>query len=285
MKAKKLKNIKLNEISLVTSPANKQSFHFFKEKNMDELLKAYAELTGVEYTEEEIEVLKAISEENSTGITESISLLAGYKADMPEDMQKAVITLAGYATGKIPVSKSITDDEKEAIDYLEKNKDAFEEFEKAGKKLSKDTSAKITKAVEIAKKTVEDVAKISETLSPLLELETEKNEKVIDEKIDEDAVVEKTEDEIIVEPEKDSGNDEVIAKQVELEKTLIELQKSLTAKDSTISELTEKVEKLGKTIAPKQSLDTAEKTEDKNTSKFPSLMGIFQKNQDALDGM
>ena len=291
MKAKKLKDIKLKEISLVTAPANRQVFHIIKEKKMDEIQKAYATLIGKEagYTDEEIEVLKSMTEEDAAGITESLTVLAKYKADLPEDMLNAIVKLAEYATGKIPVQKSISDEDTKALEYLKEHKEAIEEFEKAGKKLSKDTSEKISKAVSIANEIVEKVAKIPETLSPLLALETEKNEDVVDEDVEkksvEDAPVEKTEDPVIDEPKETPIDETVVAKQVELEKMVSDLQKSITEKDSAISELTEKVTKLGKTVGEKQSLDTIEKTEDKVVSKFPSLTSVFQRNQDIIDGM
>ena len=197
--SRKLKDIKIKEISLVTSPANRKMFFFAKQdlkrdsegnyictncenvlkqeiidedesciqlecsecglkiniikekrNEMKELTEIYKSFTEEDFSEEQTELAKELSEKSKGAITASLNMLNKYKADMPADLLDAIKTMTKYATGAYSSPTKKSDDAiKEAVEKAEGElKDAKEELEKAGKKLSKDTIEKIKAAVK-----------------------------------------------------------------------------------------------------------------------------------------
>jgi len=197
--ARKLKDIKINEISLVTSPANRKMFFIVKEdlkkdsdgnylctncenvlkqeiidedesciqlecsecglkiqihknevEKMKDLIKVYKDFIGEDFSEEQVELAKALSDEAKGAVSGALNMLNKYKADMPADLLDAIKTMTKYATGAYPSPAKKSDDGiKEAVKKAEDElKAAKEELEKAGKKLSKDTIEKIKAAVK-----------------------------------------------------------------------------------------------------------------------------------------
>ena len=86
-KSRALKNIELNEISLVDRPASKRKFLFFKSDGYDELDKLLSVLEQADF-----------DEQSDVAITKAVDVLTGLEADERTAVAKtilAVVRLAG----------------------------------------------------------------------------------------------------------------------------------------------------------------------------------------------
>ena len=236
MKAKQLSNLEIDEISLVDVPAirkkfviiksgkkfgkNQDNFHKKNEKEvtkmLEKLIEIFKKVNGLEeISDEQMEVLKALSEDDMKKYSESLEVIEKYKGELPDDLNKELSELAKFGVREIAKKE---EDKKEE-----------EDLEKAGKKLSKDTLNVIASAV----KELGGIAKTVEDLANLLPKEdTEKMAAEKKAKEDEDSKIAKA-----------------------IEKVKEELKEEITKKDESIEKLTEKVEELEKTSAGKQSLE------------------------------
>lgn len=159
---RKLFDIDVDEITLCESAANRKKFFIKKmEDNMEEFIKqlkkfmAPDEEEGDEegaLTEEEIEKAEKLSDKAMTAIKGALNILNKYKADMPDDVLKAIQTLAKYASYGYPAKK--------------------EDIDKAGAKLSKTTRDQIQKALDFIKESPKAIA----ALKALLGQEVQKTE-------------------------------------------------------------------------------------------------------------
>ncbi len=149
--ARELRNIKPKELSFVDAPANRKQFLFFKKEKSDEkshadskvnrltkgdylmnkeLRELIEEYFGDKFVAEEFEKAEKLSDKALNAIRGALKLINKYKADLPDDLKKAVGILAkyaGYGYG-YPAKK--------------------EDVEKSGAKFSKDTLEKLKKAIE-----------------------------------------------------------------------------------------------------------------------------------------
>jgi len=140
---RKLKNIDVEEISLVDVPANRKKFYFLKRsQTMEELLEILKGMFGDDVlTAEEIEKAKEkeLSEEASKAIKGALNILNKYKDDMPPDVKDAIKVLAKYASYGYPAKKSAGD-----VD-----------LEKVGARLSKATVEDLQRAIDILQKVID----------------------------------------------------------------------------------------------------------------------------------
>ena len=191
MKAKKLTEIDVEEISLVDVPAIRTRFVIVKDgksfeakiqdgfhkkiekevNKMDELIKILKEATGADLSEKQIEALKALSKEEIKEFTNSLDIVKGYKEDLPKELNETLAKLTKFAVREQPEPKvpEITEEQKAEI---------IEAFEKTGKKLSKDT----LNVIESVVKKLDGLSEIRDALANLLPEDTQKNVKKTDDK-------------------------------------------------------------------------------------------------------
>lgn len=135
MLPRKLKDIDVAEISLVDEAATHKKFFIQKRRRimekLIELLKSYLG-EDTEVTAEQLEKIKAISEEGGNAIHKALECLDQYKEELPEDYVEATTTLVKASTFDYPAAQP----EELTIDGL---------IEKAGKTLSKATIAQLNK--------------------------------------------------------------------------------------------------------------------------------------------
>ena len=249
MHMRNLKDIEIDEISLqglVDVPAirkkfvivkskdngeqfdkNQDGFHNENEKEvktmLDKLVKIFKEINGLEeISEGQMEVLKALSEEDMKKYSEALEVLKKYKDELPEDLNKELSELAKFGVREVEKTEGEKKDE--------------EDVEKAGKKLSKDT----LKVIEGAVKKLADLTEIVNSLSNLLPKED--TEKMAAEK----AEKEKLENKI----------DKAVKESKE------ETDKELTKKDEVIEELKKRVGTLEETKNGKKSLEEESSDDD-----------------------
>jgi len=208
--ANKLKDIEIDEISLVDFPANRKKFLIIKnEKNthkslamqgdfgitnlrknkMKELRKLFEDYFGDDFKKEEFEKFEKaeIKTEDIKILKDALGLVNKYKDDFPDDLKSAVGVLAKSSIPEEKTTKEVKTDS-----------DLKDALEKAGATLSKSTVTKINQAIEILgklvgfetkkksdtemikdeiaalKKSIEDAGKVEE------ENETEKLNKTVD---------------------------------------------------------------------------------------------------------
>jgi hypothetical protein len=94
-----IKDAVVEEVSFVDKGANKRKFHIIKSeeggsKNMDELKKLYKELFGAEPDAQVSDLLKSVETEYITKATEALTIINKHKEEMPEEVVKAIETLA-----------------------------------------------------------------------------------------------------------------------------------------------------------------------------------------------
>jgi len=165
--ANKLKDIEIDEISLVDFPANRKKFLIIKnEKNthkslamqgdfgitnlrknkMKELRKLFEDYFGDDFKKEEFEKFEKaeIKTEDIKILKDALGLVNKYKDDFPDDLKSAVGVLA----------KSSIHKEEKTTKEVKTDTDLKEALEKAGATLSKSTVTKINQAIEILGKLV-----------------------------------------------------------------------------------------------------------------------------------
>lgn len=253
---RELRDIDVEEISYVDVPANKVKFKIIKrggpfdnnqgdsQKNklqkemkqvMDELIKIYKAVTDVELTEEEKEVLKALSPEELKKVQDAMAVLKKYKDELPDDLKREIATLAKLAVGRYPYPYPYPPRSRYPYPYpypvkkedvKKEDEKEEEDVEKAGKKISKDTLKTIEKVIEI--------------LSQLLPETEEKGAK-------KGKVAKSEEEEVTVKLDLDD-----IGLKEELEKVSKDIkdsfEKALVEKDKKIEGLNKKLETMDKKI-------------------------------------
>jgi len=148
-KQRKLKEIVIDELSLVESAANRKKFFIKKEKEMEkfiELLKGLFEEEGL--TEEDIAKAKELPDESVDAITGALNAITVYSDSFPPEFMKAQLTLLKHAScGRVVEKTELT--EEDFAKYL------IENIEKVGASLSKATRAQIERIRDICAKMLE----------------------------------------------------------------------------------------------------------------------------------
>jgi len=165
--ARKLINLKINEVSLVNLAANKRKFAIIKMKGCkmnDELKELFAAFQGKELTDDEIKEVEKLDKEKLEEIEKSLILLEQYKDDLPDDAVAAIGAIVKVAGGNIPEPKKEEEEDDNPIFTALMEMTADKAIEKAGKKLSKETKAILDKVV----KGIEDLSAIAGELKKLM---------------------------------------------------------------------------------------------------------------------
>jgi len=145
---KKLEDIDIDEVSLVDAGAVRKTFYIKKRRAIMDLVQILKDLLGpeTELSEEEIEKAKGLTEQAAKAISGALAILNKYKDDMPDDVLKAIKTLAKYSSYGYPAKKSAE------VDFLAELTDV----EKARTKLDGATTEELKKATEILKGFIEE---------------------------------------------------------------------------------------------------------------------------------
>ena len=148
-KPRKLKDIDIEEISVVESGANRKKFYIKKEKKMEKFLELLKGLFGEEgLAEEDIAKAKKLSDEEVEAITGAMNAIAVYSDSFPPEFLKAQLTLLKQAScGRVVEKAELT--EEDFAKYL------IENIEKVGASLSKATRAQIERIRDICAKMLE----------------------------------------------------------------------------------------------------------------------------------
>ena len=148
-KPRKLKDIDIEEISVVESGANRKKFYIKKEKKMEKFLELLKGLFGEEgLAEEDIAKAKKLSDEEVEAITGAMNAIAVYSDSFPPEFLKAQLTLLKQAScGRVVEKTELTEE-----DY---SKYLIENIEKVGASLSKATRAQIERIRDICAKMLE----------------------------------------------------------------------------------------------------------------------------------
>jgi len=180
---RKLFDIDVEEITLCGSAANRKKFFIKKMEDsmkefIEELKKFMAEddedIEGA-LEKEDIEKAEKLGDAPMKAIKGALNILSKYKADMPDDVLKAIKTLTKYASYGYPATKEDKKDEvkktdeevlTEAVETVVKAAEV-EDVEKKGKiaeHFSKATLKQLKKIVEICQKIIgTEEAKVKKT--------------------------------------------------------------------------------------------------------------------------
>lgn len=137
MMPRKLKDIDVDEITLCASAANRKTFYIQKRRtDMKELLEILKSVLGEEtVTDESIEKMKGLTDENVEALKKSLDAIEEYREDFTSELDEAVVALIKQSTIDYPVKES----EKE-LDIED-----FTDVKKAGQKFSKATLSQLHK--------------------------------------------------------------------------------------------------------------------------------------------
>ena len=152
-KSRKLKDITIEEISVVESGANRKKFFIKKEKTMEKFLELLKGLFGEEgLAEEDIAKAKELPDESVEAITGALNVIGNYSDAFPSDFKEAQLTLLKHAScGRVVEKSELTDED--FTKYL------IENIEKVGASLSKVTRADIERIRSICDKMLESKEK------------------------------------------------------------------------------------------------------------------------------
>lgn len=145
-KARKIKDIEADEISLVDKSANRLKFFITKRRKivMDELIKILKTMFGKDaISDDQISKVQGLPEEKATLLKTALEKIGSYEdVDFPEDLEGALNDIVKLAAFEYPVPVPAEFD--------------IEDIEKAGKTLSKATLAQLRKVAEIVKGLIGD---------------------------------------------------------------------------------------------------------------------------------
>ena len=200
---RKLFDIDVEEITLCGSAANRKKF--FIKKMEDSMKKFMAEddedIEGV-LEKEDIEKAEKLGDAPMKAIKGALNILSKYKADMPDDVLKAIKTLTKYASYGYPAKKEDevkkTEEElfAEAVETVVKaaEVDDVEKAKKVVEQLSKATIKQLKKIVEICQKIIgNEEAKVKKTDELPAEVARDLEELAALKKFKEDTLKEKEE--------------------------------------------------------------------------------------------
>ena len=275
---RELVDIDVDEISLVDVPAIRKKFLIIKkdkkgmQKSADEdqddsdikdlikegklemngLIEIYKSLTNdqEDFTEEQLEFLKKLSDEAINAMKGALNILNKFKGDFSQELKDAVAMLAKYVAKPYP--------------YPYPAKKSDEDLEKAGRKISKDTLEAIKKAIGILNSLLAKGEGTKEAISILSDLLSEEEKKAL-KKADEEK--ERTDKE----KERDEKFDSAIK---DATGTIEKLSKGLEEKDKSISELTKRLETLEKAKGTKKQIEGQDEDDGgvkKSDKSWPSF--------------
>jgi hypothetical protein len=256
MKAKELQDIDVEEISLVDLPAIRTKFVIIKDgksfgkkqddfqnskkekevKKMDELVKILKKITGAELSEKQTEALKALSDDERKELSKSLGVIEEYKEELPKELNETLSELTKFAVREQEVPK-ITKEQKDEI---------IKEFDKSGKKLSKDTLDVITSVV----KKLGSIVEVVDALTNLLPEGTVKKVKKTEKEEEEEDKFEKFEKEYGEKVEKVLGDAKTA------------MDKKLAEKDAEIEKLEKRLKTVEETKGVKKGLEEEEEEEE-----------------------
>lgn len=149
-KSRKLKDITIEEISIVESAANRRKFFIKKkEKAMEKFIELLKGLFGEEgLTEEDIAKAKELPDETVEAISGALNVIGEYSDAFPANFKEAQLTLLKHASCGQTVEKVELTEE----DF---SKHLIENIEKFGASLSKATRAQIERIRDICAKMLE----------------------------------------------------------------------------------------------------------------------------------
>lgn len=133
MFARKLQNIKIEEVSLVDAAANRKRFHIVKRSitAMDKIIELLKKHLGDDaVTEEMIAKVKTLKVEAAEAISKAIEAIAKYREDMPDELAEAFNSITKAAVAPDVQEAELT-------------------VEKIGARFSKATKADLLKVKEI----------------------------------------------------------------------------------------------------------------------------------------
>lgn len=139
---RKLKDIDIEEISLVDKAANLKTFSITKRRMTMKFLETIKKFLGGDLSKEQIQKVSDLPPDVAIEITGALAVLKRYMDDQPEDFLEAIKTLVQLATVNAPLAKAAGDDDEE------------EDIEKIGSRLSKLTKEQLSGLRESRKSVV-----------------------------------------------------------------------------------------------------------------------------------
>lgn len=298
MQMRELKDIDVEEVSFVDVPAVKKKFMIVKrgdsfdknqddsQKNklekelkqqMDELIELYKATVDTELTDEEKEILKALSPEDLKKVQDALAVLKKYKDELPDDLKKEIATLAKFAV-RYPYPYPYPPRTRYPYPYpypVKKDDKEEEDLEKAGRKISKDTLNAIKKAIGILNGVLSKGDETKQAISILSELLPEgerKTKKVAKSEEEEKMTVNLSLDDIGLKEELEKMGKDI---KDSFEKALVERDKKIEELNKgleNMGELKERLKKVEEVKGAKKSLEE-EKGKDvkKKDVKWPSF--------------
>lgn len=227
-----LKDIDVDEISLVDAGAVRKKFYIKKRRSLMDLIELLKDFLGedTELTDEEIEKAGKLSEEAAKAISSAVSALNKFKDDFPPEILSALKTLTKFASYGYPAKKA------EEVDFLKEMVD----LEKAGARLSKAT--------------IEDLKKVAAIVEKLIGASEDKVKKAAGDKVD----IDKLPDTVVARLEKlDRIEAEAVEKkQKEKDKEFTDMKKDV-----------DMLKKIAKGEPVSKQLDEEEEDDDKDKDK------------------
>ena len=273
---RELKDVETKEVSVVSSPATKKKFLFWKQEgvSMEELVKLIKELTDEDLSSDEIEKAKALTDEQRNALKGALNMLNKYKSDLPADLKEAISTLSKYAVGKYPAPKPY---KKEEVGDKAEDKT----IEKAGSVLSKGSISELEKAMEIIQSLLAKAKK-----KPDKDEECEEGKYPAPKPVKKDEAIEKKESgdmyealkRLLAEHERAEKEKEADKEESEIQKQLSVISESL----KIIPDIAERLKKIEDTPGIKKSLDDIgdeKEVEKKTDEKWPSFTGMFDEEE------
>lgn len=231
-----LKDIDVDEISLVDAGAVRKKFYIKKRRSLMDLIELLKDFLGedTELTDEEIEKAGKLSEEAAKAISSAVSALNKFKDDFPPEILSALKTLTKFASYGYPAKKA------EEVDFLKEMVD----LEKAGARLSKAT--------------IEDLKKVAAIVEKLIGASEDKVKKAAGDKVD----IDKLPDTVVARLEK---LDRIEAEAVE--KKQKEKDKEFTDMKKDVGDVKDMLKKIAKGEPISKQLEEEEEDDDKDKDK------------------
>lgn len=152
-KLRKLVDIDVDEVSIVDAAANRRRFYFVKrEDKMDELKTLLKEI-GVADGDAERIAKQDIPADALSALKGALKTLSKYKEDFPDDVAKAIGTLASAAGSGYP---EVEEEEKKKADK-KADKKCDEDYDEEKKPKKKSELAEIAEKVDALAKAVADL--------------------------------------------------------------------------------------------------------------------------------